>query len=80
MCQVENTDTENDSPMSMTCALHTYYKVADITKVAVQGVKGLKYVDSVKDCQEFVEDKDEVRFQGEVDQYYLEVSRRYRRK
>lgn len=61
--------------MSMTCALHTYYKVADITKVAVQGIKGLKYVDSVKDCQEFVEDKDEVRFQGEVDQYYLEVSR-----
>ncbi len=37
-----------DNTFDFTCLLHTYIRVADVTKVSVSGLKGLSYVDKVR--------------------------------
>ena len=36
-----------DKEFDFTCLLHTYIRVADISKVTVSNLKGLTYVDKV---------------------------------
>ena len=51
-------------------ALHTYFKIADIDKVAVEGLNNSTYIDSL-DNRTLHQQKGEVRFRGEVDRIYL---------
>jgi glucose-6-phosphate 1-epimerase len=51
-------------------ALHTYFKIADIDKVAIEGLNNSTYIDSL-DNRALRQQKGEVRFRGEVDRIYL---------
>lgn len=54
---------------SISQALHTYFAVSDINNVAVEGLEGVPYIDTLKDWQEFT-DVQPVQFAGETDRIY----------
>lgn len=51
-------------------ALHTYFRVGDISKVIVPGLDGLTYLDNLKSREAFKETEKEFRFFEEVDRIY----------
>lgn len=67
---VHNTDKIN---FEFTCLLHTYFRVPDIANTSVHGLKGLTYVDKVKDGKEFTEDRDAVTVDENYDRIYREA-------
>lgn len=58
--------------MTFSTALHSYFAVEDVGKVAVRaGLKGGKYRDNTDGNVEKVEEKDEILVLGEVDRAYI---------
>lgn len=53
-------------------ALHTYLAVSELTQARLQGLEGLRYVDSIVGG-EATEDHPEKRFHGEIDRIYAEA-------
>jgi glucose-6-phosphate 1-epimerase len=66
--RVVNADTD---VYSFTAALHSYMCVEDVHLAAVEGLKGLRYVDSAQGEEESVEENERVTFPGEVDRIYF---------
>jgi len=64
---VQNTGA---APCSFTGALHTYLRVDDVSRTAVEHLQGLRYRDSASGAQDVLESEPEVRFNGEVDRLY----------
>lgn len=60
---VHNTGSE---PLSFTTALHTYFRVADITQASVLGLAGTTFLDSLHARQRCTETADAVMFGEEV--------------
>jgi glucose-6-phosphate 1-epimerase len=58
------------APFPLTEALHTYFRVSDISDVAVSGLEGLAYLDKLDGFARKVQ-AGPVRFAGEVDRIYL---------
>ncbi|PVD19287.1 hypothetical protein C0Q70_19774 [Pomacea canaliculata] len=52
---VHNTGHAN---IDFTCLLHTYLRVPDIKDTRVLGLRGVTYIDKVKDGKEFAEDRE----------------------
>lgn len=52
------------------CALHTYFAVSDSSRVEVEGLNGLTFIDKTQDYARQVQ-SGAVRFDGEVDRVYL---------
>jgi glucose-6-phosphate 1-epimerase len=71
---VKNPSTATES-LSFTCALHTYLNLrkSDIKNVAIENLKGCRYLDSLQGRKECVEGEEKVVFPGEVDRIYLAV-------
>lgn len=69
---VENT---GDSSFSFTAALHTYLRVADVRRIGVAGLQGVRYIDKVAGGVERVEESAAVAIAGEVDRVYLGATR-----
>jgi len=69
--QVTNRNT--DKPFSFTAALHTYFKVADISATAVSGLKGCSFIDKVHQGALSHETSEELKVASEVDRVYLNV-------
>ena len=65
--QVTNTDTQ---PFDFTAALHTYFRVQDITAVMIEGTGGLAYREFGVDSAQA---ESELRIDGEVDRIYWNV-------
>ncbi|KAL4856516.1 putative glucose-6-phosphate 1-epimerase [Chlorella vulgaris] len=59
-----------DSPFEFTTALHTYFRVSDVSKASVVGLKGLSYFDNAAGSLA-TDDADAVTFTGEVDRAYI---------
>lgn len=70
--QVQNTSAVS---FNFTCLLHTYFKVGDITKTSVRGLKQVKYEDKVgkNGIEVKTEANDEISFSGEVDRVYFGI-------
>lgn len=49
-----------------TCALHTYFAVADVSDASVVGLQGCRYLDSLENRVEKVDDGKDVTFSQEV--------------
>ena len=64
---VTNRDTQ---PFSFEEALHSYFTVADVSRAAVRGLEGARYVDKVREQAVFTEDTRELRFVAETDRVY----------
>ena len=65
--RVANTD---DDAYNFQFALHTYFAVGDISRVSVQGLEGVSYIDSLRDRAVEVENRPEIRFAEETDRIY----------
>lgn len=66
-------NTGERGPLSFTAALHTYFRVSDISEATVEGLKGTKYLDSLDGRKEKTEENDSVKFAEEVDRIYAAV-------
>jgi glucose-6-phosphate 1-epimerase len=58
------------STFAFTTALHTYLKVNDIANVAIEGLGGLTYLDTVGERISRVQQESELNFDREVDRIY----------
>ncbi|MEI8079475.1 MAG: D-hexose-6-phosphate mutarotase [bacterium] len=54
-----------------TCALHSYFAVADIRQTTVAGLAGLPFLDSLRDDAQELETRELIPFTGEVDRIYV---------
>ncbi|GBG25739.1 Glucose-6-phosphate 1-epimerase [Hondaea fermentalgiana] len=53
--------------------LHTYYLIEDISQVQVVGLKGLSYVDQLRESNTFTEENDPITFEAETDRIYTDA-------
>ena len=51
-------------------ALHTYFTVGDVRHASIEGLKGTRYIDKMRDNQTFIEDRDAITFSQETDRIY----------
>ena len=59
-------------PVAISQALHTYFAVSDIQAVQVAGVEGCRYIETLADWHERVQDG-VLTFAGETDRIYLDL-------
>ncbi|CAO3688124.1 unnamed protein product [Umbelopsis ramanniana] len=64
---------EDEDTFEFKTLLHTYFKISDISKVAVNGLSNLTYIDKVQNAAKLVEENEKVTFAGEVDRVYANV-------
>ena len=65
--EVTNDDSKE---FEFTTALHTYFTAKSINDIAVKGLNGVRYTDSLQDGKKCVEGEEEIRFDKEVDRIY----------
>lgn len=63
---------ESPEPMVVSQALHTYFAVSDVRQVAVHGVDGTRFVDTLDGWQNKTQ-AGSLHFSGETDRIYLDV-------
>lgn len=66
------TNTSEDT-ISFQTAFHTYFRVNNIDDVKVANLKGLQYIDKVRNAEKFEEDRAEVTIATETDRVYLQA-------
>ena len=62
-----------DRPFDFQTALHTYFAVGDIGKVAIGGLEGVALIDALKDWERGIETRDAIRFAEETDRIYVDA-------
>ncbi|MGA8137289.1 MAG: D-hexose-6-phosphate mutarotase [Pseudomonas gingeri] len=71
--QVELTsENQDDHPVSISQALHTYFAVSDVRNVRVEGVEGLSYIDTLEDWKSTTQ-MGSLHFSGETDRIYQDA-------
>jgi glucose-6-phosphate 1-epimerase len=65
-----NTGSE---PLRFTAALHTYLRVADVTLARLEGLSGLRYIDSTTG-EEHLDFNQTVHVHGEIDRIYMRAT------
>lgn len=68
--QVSNTDT---APLTFTLALHTYFRVSDISAVSITGLGGLTYLDNTQNRAAGTEPRLQVTIADEIDRVYVDA-------
>lgn len=58
-------------PFGFDAAFHTYFRIADINRTAVQGLQHVTYIDSLRDSTLETESRPAIRFAEEVDRIYV---------
>ncbi|HZX18134.1 MAG TPA: D-hexose-6-phosphate mutarotase [Pseudomonas sp.] len=58
-----------DTPLAISQALHSYFAVSDIRNVAVEGLHGCRYIETLEDWQQRQQDG-LLQFSGETDRIY----------
>ncbi|MDF3193376.1 D-hexose-6-phosphate mutarotase [Pseudomonas sp. 1928-m] len=61
-----------DTPLAISQALHSYFAVSDVRKVAVEGLHGCRYIETLEDWQQRQQDG-LLQFSGETDRIYLDT-------
>ncbi|HLL47678.1 MAG TPA: D-hexose-6-phosphate mutarotase [Longimicrobiaceae bacterium] len=67
-----------DGVMAFTCALHTYFRVDDVRRAAVEGLRGVRYLDKLEAGAALTEEREAVDFAGEADRVYVAAPDRLR--
>ena len=70
---VQNT---GDEPFHFAAALHTYFRVRDVTEAEIIGLKGCRYRESRAPGVFSVDDQETVRVEGEIDRVYVDAPTR----
>lgn len=63
---------QGDVPVALSQALHSYFTISDIQQVAVEGLDGRPYVETLEDWQRRQQQGD-LTFEGETDRIYLDL-------
>ncbi|MFL9814033.1 D-hexose-6-phosphate mutarotase [Stutzerimonas sp. VN223-3] len=63
---------QGDAPVALSQALHSYFAISDIRQVAVEGLDGRPYIETLDDWQQRLQQSD-LRFSGETDRIYLDL-------
>jgi D-hexose-6-phosphate mutarotase len=58
---------------TLTAALHSYFNVADISKVDIWGLEGIEYIDQLRNNQRLMQ-SGAIRFDGELDRIYCSAT------
>ncbi|SDI74666.1 D-hexose-6-phosphate mutarotase [Pseudomonas panipatensis] len=61
-------------PLAISQALHTYFAVSDSREIAIDGLQGCRYIETLENWEERRQDG-LLRIQGETDRIYLDVER-----
>lgn len=72
---VLETHNSEATPITISAALHTYFKIGDIHNTSVEGLEGCDYLDKVENFARKHQDG-AVSFSGETDRIYLNTSGR----
>jgi glucose-6-phosphate 1-epimerase len=59
-----------EAPLSFEIALHTYFAIADVTQIAVEGLARATFVDKVAGGASRIQGEDLLRISGEIDRVY----------
>lgn len=70
---VINVRNEGEQSFEFQFLLHTYFKIQDISKVAVNGLLGVTYIDKVLDATEHKQSNSSIKVTGEVDRVYTSI-------
>lgn len=62
-----------EQPFDFQMAFHTYFRVGDISRTAVGGLKGVTFIDSLRENVRETEDRDVIRFDQETDRVYIDA-------
>ncbi len=65
--------TSAETPLTFTSALHTYFRVSDISQSHVEGLSGLKYLDNMQNRQEGTDVSQVISVNGEIDRIYVKA-------
>jgi len=65
-------ENQDDHPVSISQALHTYFAVSDVRNVRVEGVEGLSYIDTLEDWKSTTQ-VGSLHFSGETDRIYQDA-------
>ncbi len=68
------TRNQENQPVTVGQALHTYFQIGDIRQVRILGLEGCPYIDKVRHGERHVQEG-EVRFDRETDRIYLNSTR-----
>ncbi|KAJ4992006.1 aldose 1-epimerase [Stagonosporopsis vannaccii] len=64
---------EGDESFEFQFLLHTYFKIKDISKVSVNGLGSVEYIDKVLDASAHTQTEPTLKFNGEVDRVYKDI-------
>lgn len=67
---VKNVD---DKPFSFNSAFHTYFAVTDISAASIDGLKGVEYIDCLKNRERFKEERRSVDCEAAMDRIYTQT-------
>ncbi|KAH7135485.1 galactose mutarotase-like domain-containing protein [Dendryphion nanum] len=70
---VVNVRNEGEESFEFQFLLHTYLKIKDISKVAVNGLLGVEYVDKVLNASSHTQSDKSIAITGEVDRVYKSI-------
>ncbi|KAF2796197.1 galactose mutarotase-like protein [Melanomma pulvis-pyrius CBS 109.77] len=70
---VVNVRNEGETSFEFQFLLHTYLKIKDISKVAINGLLGVEYVDKVLNATTHSQKDESVTITGEVDRVYSKI-------
>lgn len=65
--------TSAEAPLTFTSALHTYFRVPDISQTHVEGLSGLKYLDNMQSRREGTDESQVISVNGEIDRIYVKA-------
>jgi glucose-6-phosphate 1-epimerase len=68
-------ENRGDAALSFTGALHSYLRVGDVERAAVEGLAGRRYLDQLSGASDVAQDDARVTFAGAVDRVYADVPR-----
>jgi glucose-6-phosphate 1-epimerase len=71
------TVNRGEAPVTLTQALHTYFRVGDVRRIGIAGLQGLRYLDKLRDFGEFAQEA-AWSFDGACDRIYLRSGSRHR--
>lgn len=64
----------SDEPITISNALHSYFKVGDISKVRIEGLRGVPYMEEIRSDEAFTGDEEAIVIQREVDRSYTDTT------
>jgi len=67
---VLTTTNLDETPMELTQALHTYFRVGEIGRASVEGLDGVEYIDTLDGYKRKIQ-KGPITFEGNVDSVYV---------